>query len=298
MTFISNLSPWPPLLPAPPYAINWALRSVTPPAFEPITATMLKNHARIEISDDDWSVIPRFLRAARRQLEGDTNRFFVPQTWDLALDAFPARAIPICVPRPPLISVTSIVTINTDGTTATMDPTTYIVDTASEPGRIGVIDNAYWPQNLRSFQPITVRYVAGYIGSARGGSVTGLTQANGIATAITAAPHGLGTGELVTIAGVTNDVTYNGTFEVTVPNANEFTYTVPTTAAATATSTGTITVSDIGVPDEALEAMLMLAGHLYENREASIVSDRRITVQEMPIGYDDIVSTLKVYHVN
>ncbi len=37
MTFISNLSPWPPLLPAPPYAINWGLKVVTPPAVEPVT---------------------------------------------------------------------------------------------------------------------------------------------------------------------------------------------------------------------------------------------------------------------
>src|SRR5579864_2794521 len=117
MTFISNLSPWPPLLPAPPYAINWGLKLVTAPAVEPVTTTMLKNHARIEIPDDDWSVIPRFIRAARRQMERDTNRFLVTQTWNLVLDQFPLRSIPLLVPRPPLQSVVSITTINSDGTT-------------------------------------------------------------------------------------------------------------------------------------------------------------------------------------
>lgn len=295
MTFISNLSPWPPLLPAPPYAINWGLKVVTPPSVEPISVTMLKNHARIEISDDDWSVIPRFIRAARRQLEKDTNRFFVTQTHDLVLDAFPLRSIPILVPRPPLQSIVSITTIDTDGTSTVMDPTTYIVDPASEPGRIGVVDNTIWPQNLRSFAPITVRFVAGYTGTARGGGVAAAAYDGGIATITMTTAHGLGTGELVTVAGMT-PAGYNGQFEITVISALEFTYPL----AADPGGVGTIfgTVSDLGVPDDALEGILMLAGHFYENREASIVSDHRITVQEMPIGYDDIVWTLKVHYAN
>src|SRR5579864_7623428 len=117
MTFISNLSPWPPLLPAPPYTINWGLKPVTQPAVEPVSVTMLKNHARIEISDDDWSVLPRFIRAARRQFERDTNRFLVTQTWDLVLDQFPLRSIPLLVPRPPLQSIVSITAVNSDGST-------------------------------------------------------------------------------------------------------------------------------------------------------------------------------------
>jgi uncharacterized phiE125 gp8 family phage protein len=210
MTFISNLSPWPPLLPAPPYPVNWGLKAVTGPAVEPVSVTMLKQHARIEVSDDDWTVLPRFIRAARRQVERDLNRFLVTQTWDLVLDAFPMRSIPILVPRPPLQSVTSITTIDTDGASSVMDPTLYIVDTVSEPGRIGQVDSGIWPQNLRSFQPITVRFVAGYPGQVRGGTITALTLADGTAKAITASAHGLSTGEYVTVAGVTNDAAYNG----------------------------------------------------------------------------------------
>lgn len=298
MTFISNLSPWPPLLPAPPYAINWGLKLVTPPAVEPITVTMLKNHARIEISDDDRTALPRFVRAAVRQLQRDTNRFFVTQTWDLFLDQFPLRAIPLLVPRPPLQSIVSITTYDTSGN-PTVDNvlSNYIIDTASEPGRIGVLDNTFWPQNLRAFMPITIRFVAGYTGTARGGGVNTLTQADGDATATTAAAHGLGVGELVMIAGVNNDNGYNGTFEVTaIDNDTQFKFKVPTGTASPATTATAITASDLGVPDEAMEAMLLLAAHFYENREASIVSDRRITVEDMPIGYDDLVWTLKIHY--
>ncbi len=294
MTFISNLSPWPPLLPAPPYAINWGLKVVTPPAVEPVTTTMLKNHARIEVGDDDWSVIPRFIRAARRQVERDTNRFLVTQTWDLTLDAFPLRSIPILVPRPPLQSLVSITTVNSDGTT-TVDTTltNYLVDTISEPGRIGLIDTVIWPQSLRNFNPITVRFVAGYTGIARGGGIASMTWAAGTVTVTTNNAHGLGTGENVTIAGV-GPSGYNGTVGVTVTGATTFTY-------ALASNPGLVTVqgtvSDLGVPDEALEAILLLAAHFYENREASIVSDRRITVEEMPIGYSELVGYLHIPYV-
>jgi hypothetical protein len=96
---------------------------------------------------------------------------------------------------------------------------------------------------------------------------------------------------------VTNDAGYNGTVEVLVLSATEFQYLVPAATLATATTTGTMTVSDLGVPDEGIQAICLLAAHFYENREASIVSDKRITVEDMPIGYDDLLSTFKVYYV-
>lgn len=295
MTFISNLSPWPPLLPAPPYTINWGLKPVTMPAVEPVTTTMLKNHARVEVTADDFSVIPRFIRAARRQFERDTNRFLVTQTWDLVLDQFPLRSIPLLVPRPPLQSVTSITTVNSDAT-VTVDNvlSNYIIDTGSEPGRIGLIDTQIWPQTLRSFQPITIRFIAGYTGNARGGGISVIAWAGGVVTVTTTTSHGLGTGELVTIAGMT-PAGYNGTYECTVTAANQLTYALTNNPGA---SVVLGTVSDLGVPDEALEGILLLAAHYYENREASIVSDRRITVEDMPIGYDDAVEAMRVPYVN
>jgi len=140
-----------------------------------------------------------------------------------------------------------------------------------------------------------VRFIGGYTGSSRGGGVTAAVWANDIVTVTTATPHGLGTGEYVVIAGMT-PAGYNGTFEVAVLNATQFTYTLAVNPGSAATVLGT--VSDLGVPDEALGAVLLLAAHFYENREATIVTDRRITVEEMPIGYDDLISTLRVPYVS
>jgi Ubiquitin-activating enzyme E1 FCCH domain len=56
--------------------------------------------------------------------------------------------------------------------------------------------------------------------SAAGGTITAATNAAPIV--ITSAGHGLTTGTLVTISGVTGNTAANGTFQVTVVDANTF----------------------------------------------------------------------------
>lgn len=43
------------------------------------------------------------------------------------------------------------------------------------------------------------------------------------------------------------------------------------------------------VPQPLRRAILMIAGDLYENREATVVTDRRVTIQELPSGVDRIL---------
>lgn len=43
------------------------------------------------------------------------------------------------------------------------------------------------------------------------------------------------------------------------------------------------------VPQRLRRAILMITGDLYENREATIVTDRRVTVEELPNGVDNIL---------
>ncbi len=69
--------------------------------------------------------------------------------------------------------------------------------------------------------------------------VTSLTQSGLIVTAVTAAPHGLSTGDTVQVSGA-DQAEYNQTATVTVVNGTTFTYSAPASAANVAT--GTITV--------------------------------------------------------
>ena len=64
------------------------------------------------------------------------------------------------------------------------------------------------------------------------------------ATLTTAAPHGLATGNRVTISGAT-EANYNGSYAITVTGASTFTYTMATAPAANATVVGTYTVLGI-----------------------------------------------------
>ena len=64
------------------------------------------------------------------------------------------------------------------------------------------------------------------------------------ATLTTAAPHGLVTGNRVSISGAT-EANYNGTYSITVTGASSFTYTMATAPTANATVVGTYTVLGI-----------------------------------------------------
>lgn len=47
--------------------------------------------------------------------------------------------------------------------------------------------------------------------------------------------------------------------------------------------------SAASVPQMLRRAILMITGDLYENREATVVTDRRITIQSLPFGVDEIM---------
>jgi uncharacterized phiE125 gp8 family phage protein len=156
-----------------------ATKLITPPSVEPFTLAEAKLHCRID-TDADNANVTKWIRAARSKVERDTGRALLTQIWDLFLDAFyttpptpyaafnwPRYQAPvITVPYPPLQSVTSVNQTDSAGNETVWNATNYVVDTASEPGRIGLTDTGAWPTGLRVFQPGRIRYVAGYLNPA------------------------------------------------------------------------------------------------------------------------------------
>src|SRR4029077_18050283 len=65
--------------------------------------------------------------AAREYGETVTHRAFITQTWDDVRDGFPGSDEAIWLPRPPLISVTSVTYIDTAGATQTWSASLYTV---------------------------------------------------------------------------------------------------------------------------------------------------------------------------
>jgi uncharacterized phiE125 gp8 family phage protein len=136
---------------------RYGLELVTPPVSEPVSLAEMKQHARISREDED-SVISAFVTAARQYSETFLRRQLMPATWRMSLDGFPVGDIK--VPLPPLQSVTSITYVDGNGTTQTVAPDTYYVDTASQPGRIA--PETCCPTTRNQPGAVTVTFVAGY----------------------------------------------------------------------------------------------------------------------------------------
>lgn len=139
---------------------SMALRTVSGPTSEPVTLAEAKAHLRVDLDEDDI-YISTLITAARQTAETWIGRALMTQTYDLVLDRWPVG--PFVLPRAPLQSVTSITYIDDAGATGTVSASNYIVDTASQPGRVKLKSSASWPAvTLQDIGGVTIRFVAGY----------------------------------------------------------------------------------------------------------------------------------------
>ena len=141
-------------------SIPWTLqRTAAPSAL--MTTQLVKDHIRETLSDAaNDTLIDTFARAAEDALEGELCRAFLTQTWVLRLDCFPAWEIRL--PRPPLVSVTSISYLEAvNGAPTTLATDQYVVDTAPEPGRIYEAYGMSWPATRAIPNAVTITYVVG-----------------------------------------------------------------------------------------------------------------------------------------
>jgi uncharacterized phiE125 gp8 family phage protein len=137
-----------------------ALVLVTGPTEEPVSTAEAKAHLRVDGSDDD-SYIAALITTARMHVEAILRRALITQTWKLVLDSWPDEVLKL--PKPPLASVSSVTYLDENGESQTFSPDDYIVDTASEPGRLTLAKDASWPsEELYPLGAVNIQYVAGY----------------------------------------------------------------------------------------------------------------------------------------
>ncbi|MGE3487917.1 MAG: head-tail connector protein [Nitrospira sp.] len=134
-------------------------RVITNPVLEPVTMPEMREHLRVEHTEED-TLIDSLIIAAREMCELTTRRSFITQTLRLSLAEWPGCNY-IRLMRPPLQSVVAVRYINEDGMTQTFVSSNYVVDTDGE--RVVLQNNAVWPATtLQAGSPVTVDYVAGY----------------------------------------------------------------------------------------------------------------------------------------
>lgn len=133
----------------------------TPATADPVTVAEAKAHLRVGFSEDD-TLIEGLIASATAEAQTITRRQLVTATWKLLLRDFPAGDEPIRVPLPPLQSVSSVKYFDTNGTEQTIASANYIVDIASEPGRIALAPDKTWPGVQDRINAVTVEFIAGY----------------------------------------------------------------------------------------------------------------------------------------
>jgi len=153
---------------------RFSLKQTADAAVEPVTLAEAKAHMNITDGNDD-NYIPGLIKGARRRLENEMRRALITQTWRFHLDhfpffrqrTFPVGYMPIELPRPPLLAITSLKYMDpTDPTGQTLLTLTlntdFIVDSNSEPARIQSIGSNAWPATLRQIGAVQIIYTAGY----------------------------------------------------------------------------------------------------------------------------------------
>ncbi len=239
------------------------LTLVTAPTAEPVSLTEAKAHLRVDISTDD-TLIEALIMAAREYCEGFQRRAYVTQTRELILDRFPSTGATIELPMAPLRSVSSIKYTDKDGVETTWAASNYIADTKSEPGRVSLGYGKSWPSTtLRPINGVSIRYVVGY---------TTPFTANVTTDTLTAVGHPYANGDVVRISNT------GGAVPAGLSTLTDY-YVIGVsgnTLQLSATSGGSaIDITGVGtgthflgvVPQKVRQAMLLLIGHWYENRE-------------------------------
>jgi uncharacterized phiE125 gp8 family phage protein len=164
-----------------------SLELISPPAAEPVTLDLAKQHLRADFADDD-TYITALIVAARQYSEKVMKRAIFNQTWLRTLNFFPLYGrvestrspsernswpygtwywdrVTIDLPYPRTVSVTSITYLDSNGTEQTLPTSSYNVDTRSIPGRITPAQGQFWPI-LSNYVPgsVKITFVAGSYG--------------------------------------------------------------------------------------------------------------------------------------
>ena len=140
----------------------WSI--TTDPTVEPITVDELKLFGRIDGSDED-TLLSNFITAARIAAEEYLGRALLEQTITLKMDYWPEEN-EVELPRPPLISITSISELDEDDTATTYSSNNYYIITESIPGKVIIKYGSTPPDaisnNSRQKGGIQIIYKAGY----------------------------------------------------------------------------------------------------------------------------------------
>ena len=128
-----------------------ALTLKTDVTSEPVSLSEVKKHLRIDVADED-TLLEAYLTAAREHAQELTGRAFGSQVYTLTLPAFANGHL--ALPRPPLVSVDSIMFYPPGASTAQAFSDYRVVNNSIEP-----VDG--WPATAERGDAVEVEFTAG-----------------------------------------------------------------------------------------------------------------------------------------
>lgn len=283
-------------------------RLTVPPTVEPVSLSLAKSQLRVDIHDDDL-LIQTYISAAREFCEQHCNRAFFTQTWNLFLDSFPygdyRTTVPldqrspwnysaywndlaIRLPKPSLLSVTSIAYVDSNGDPQTLDPVTnFYVDPNSEPARLTPLAGATWPLT-QFYQPgsIVVTYQSGsFVSPTFQETLVTIPAGTSPSKTWTSTLSKLNLGIVAVLdAGNSNaPVTEYTTAIAEDANGNATNQTVLTINQQNFVGPSVTVQYAAGIcPSSIMLAMLLIIAHLYEHREANT----ELNLKNLPLGVE------------
>ena len=143
------------------------LRPTIPPAIEPVSLTEARTQCQMSPDDDSQDArLMGYVAAARAMAEQETGQRFLPQTWTLSLDAWPADG-KVELPQLPVRSVTSVKYTSAAGVLTTVGSGAYRLDTRALRAKLLPVYGGTWPADVRTDDEgvIVITYVCGLASS-------------------------------------------------------------------------------------------------------------------------------------
>lgn len=132
------------------------LSIITQPTNKPVTLEEVKHHARLALDDNsEDALLELMIDAATKSAEFETNRSLINRTIRIKEYA----ALKIELPKPPLVSISSVKLIDSDGVETTLTTDDYSIDD------VGLVPELHF-DSIGAAKYVQVEYVAGYGSSA------------------------------------------------------------------------------------------------------------------------------------
>lgn len=136
------------------------VQTITPPAAYPVSLAEARAALRIDAGDED-ALLAGYIATATRHVENETGLQLIARSCRAWLHRWPKGGV-VELEAAPLITVDQVRTFDAADVATVLDPAWYLVDTASDRGRLVLRRGYSWPTSLREASAIEMEWTSGF----------------------------------------------------------------------------------------------------------------------------------------